>query len=179
MCNLSRPSLTQQTEGKPSSVIGTRLRRRSAEPSSSGSSRRRSHAVHPAPSPSWPRSPPSVSRRRLGSLAREAELRAHICASPAMDHKDEHSAHPDQEVEEEEDEEAKRAVGLGHQVPLKDQLELDKDDESLRRWKGQLLGQVDTEQLRETAEPKVKVLNMSILSPDRGSSTPTPSVRLE
>ncbi|CAD6272371.1 unnamed protein product [Miscanthus lutarioriparius] len=71
-------------------------------------------------------------------------------------------------VEEEEDEEGnKRIVVLGPQVPLKEQLELDKDDESLRRWKEQLLGQVDTEQLGETAEPEVKVLNLTILSPGR------------
>ncbi|KAJ1262373.1 hypothetical protein BS78_09G102600 [Paspalum vaginatum] len=70
--------------------------------------------------------------------------------------------------EEEEDEEGnKRAAVLGPQVPLKEQLELDKDDESLRRWKEQLLGQVDTEQLGETAEPEVKVLNLTILSPGR------------
>ncbi|GJM92104.1 hypothetical protein PR202_ga08534 [Eleusine coracana subsp. coracana] len=70
--------------------------------------------------------------------------------------------------EEEEDEEGnKRTVVLGPQVPLKEQLELDKDDESLRRWKEQLLGQVDTEQLGETAEPEVKVLNLTILSPGR------------
>lgn len=44
-----------------------------------------------------------------------------------MDHKDEHTGNPErEEVEEEEDEEAKRAVVLGPQVPLKEQLELDK-----------------------------------------------------
>ncbi|KAG8054243.1 hypothetical protein GUJ93_ZPchr0001g30847 [Zizania palustris] len=73
----------------------------------------------------------------------------------------------DVEEEEEDEEGNKRAVVLGPQVPLKEQLELDKDDESLRRWKEQLLGQVDTEQLGETAEPEVKVLNLTILSPDR------------
>ncbi|KAL5662039.1 hypothetical protein ACJX0J_029164, partial [Zea mays] len=41
------------------------------------------------------------------------------------------------------------------------------DDESLRRWKEQLLGQVDTEQLGETAEPEVKVVDLTILSPGR------------
>ncbi|CAN6360518.1 unnamed protein product [Urochloa humidicola] len=70
--------------------------------------------------------------------------------------------------EEGEDEDGnKRIVVLGPQVPLKEQLELDKDDESLRRWKEQLLGQVDTEQLGETAEPEVKVMNLTILSPGR------------
>ncbi|CAN6333487.1 unnamed protein product [Urochloa humidicola] len=70
--------------------------------------------------------------------------------------------------EEGEDEDGnKRIVVLGPQVPLKEQLELDKDDESLRMWKEQLLGQVDTEQLGETTEPEVKVMNMTILSPGR------------
>lgn len=73
----------------------------------------------------------------------------------------------DVEEEEEDEEGNKRIVVLGPQVPLKEQLELDKDDESLRRWKEQLLGQVDTEQLGETAEPEVKVLNLTILSPGR------------
>ncbi|CAM0884311.1 unnamed protein product [Alopecurus aequalis] len=87
------------------------------------------------------------------------------------DHKEKEKEHtggnPDVNEEEEEDEEAKRAVLLGPQVPLKEQLELDKDDESLRRWKEQLLGQVDTEQLGETAEPEVRVVDLTILSPDR------------
>ncbi|RLN27833.1 rho GDP-dissociation inhibitor 1-like [Panicum miliaceum] len=73
----------------------------------------------------------------------------------------------DNEEEEEDEEGNKRIVVLGPQVPLKEQLELDKDDESLRRWKEQLLGQVDTEQLGETAEPEVKVMNLTILSPGR------------
>ncbi|CAD6334171.1 unnamed protein product [Miscanthus lutarioriparius] len=81
----------------------------------------------------------------------------------------EHEKHDGADIEEEEEDEEghKRVVVLGPQVPLKEQLELDKDDESLRRWKEQLLGQVDTEQLGETAEPEVKVLNLTILSPGR------------
>ncbi|WVZ97983.1 hypothetical protein U9M48_043478 [Paspalum notatum var. saurae] len=87
-----------------------------------------------------------------------------------MDNKDkekEKEKHAEGEEEEEDEEGNKRAAVLGPQVPLKEQLELDKDDESLRRWKEQLLGQVDTEQLGETAEPEVKVLNLTILSPGR------------
>lgn len=80
--------------------------------------------------------------------------------------KEKHEGH-DAEEEEEDEDGNKRNVVLGPQVPLKEQLELDKDDESLRRWKEQLLGQVDTEQLGETAEPEVKVLNLTILSPGR------------
>ncbi|XP_066367782.1 rho GDP-dissociation inhibitor 1-like [Miscanthus floridulus] len=81
--------------------------------------------------------------------------------------KEKHANGTDVEEEEEDEEGNKRIVVLGPQVPLKEQLELDKDDESLRRWKEQLLGQVDTEQLGETAEPEVKVLNLTILSPGR------------
>ncbi|XP_066367748.1 rho GDP-dissociation inhibitor 1-like [Miscanthus floridulus] len=81
--------------------------------------------------------------------------------------KEKHADGTDVEEEEEDEEGNKRIVVLGPQVPLKEQLELDKDDESLRRWKEQLLGQVDTEQLGETAEPEVKVLNLTILSPGR------------
>lgn len=88
-----------------------------------------------------------------------------------QENENEHEKHADAgtDIEEEEEDEDghKRVVVLGPQVPLKEQLELDKDDESLRRWKEQLLGQVDTEQLGETAEPEVKVLNLTILSPGR------------
>lgn len=81
--------------------------------------------------------------------------------------KEKHDCGTDVEDEEEDEEGNKRVVVLGPQVPLKEQLELDKDDESLRRWKEQLLGQVDTEQLGETAEPEVTVLDLTILSPGR------------
>ncbi|KAG5252493.1 rho GDP-dissociation inhibitor [Salix suchowensis] len=48
--------------------------------------------------------------------------------------------------EEEDDEETnERKIELGPQYTLKEQLEKDKDDESLRRWKEQLLGAVDIE----------------------------------
>ncbi|RWW24888.1 hypothetical protein GW17_00010786 [Ensete ventricosum] len=48
-------------------------------------------------------------------------------------------------TEEEEDEEGKSAKGieLGPRVSLKTEIEKDKDDDSLRRWKEQLLGSVD------------------------------------
>ncbi|WOH03159.1 hypothetical protein DCAR_0522553 [Daucus carota subsp. sativus] len=47
--------------------------------------------------------------------------------------------------------------------------ELDKtlDDESLRRWKEQLLGAVDVNNVGESAEPEVKIISLSILSPGR------------
>ncbi|CAK9133392.1 unnamed protein product [Ilex paraguariensis] len=45
-------------------------------------------------------------------------------------------------TDNEEDEEGNK-IELGPQYTIKEQLEKDKDDESLRRWKEQLLGSVD------------------------------------
>ncbi|CAN6327055.1 unnamed protein product [Urochloa humidicola] len=73
----------------------------------------------------------------------------------------------DVEDDDYDDDDGKHTVALGPQVPLKDQLELDKDDDSLRRWKEQLLGDVDTTKLGETVEPEVTILNLTILSPGR------------
>ncbi|KAL1818039.1 hypothetical protein ACET3Z_020613 [Daucus carota] len=42
-----------------------------------------------------------------------------------------------------------------------------RDDESLRRWKEQLLGAVDVNNVGESAEPEVKIISLSILSPGR------------
>ncbi|XP_044460586.1 rho GDP-dissociation inhibitor 1-like [Mangifera indica] len=67
---------------------------------------------------------------------------------------------------EDEDEED-RKIELGPQCTLKQQLEKDKDDESLRRWKEQLLGSVDIDSVGETLEPEVKILSLSIKSPGR------------
>ncbi|KAM7271196.1 hypothetical protein ACFE04_030410 [Oxalis oulophora] len=69
--------------------------------------------------------------------------------------------------EEEEDENAASKIQLGPQCTLKEQLEKDKDDESLRKWKEQLLGSVDFDNIGETLEPEVKILSLSILSADR------------
>lgn len=41
------------------------------------------------------------------------------------------------------------------------------DDESLRRWKEQLLGSVDLNSVGETLEPDVKIMSLAILSPGR------------
>ncbi|KAL4190469.1 hypothetical protein AMTRI_Chr07g24950 [Amborella trichopoda] len=51
----------------------------------------------------------------------------------------------------------------GPLLPLKQQLELDKDDESLRRWKEKLLGQVDTN-LNGPTEAEVTFLSLGIIS---------------
>ncbi|PIA36817.1 hypothetical protein AQUCO_03200055v1 [Aquilegia coerulea] len=69
--------------------------------------------------------------------------------------------------EEEEDDDEERKIELGPQCTLKEQLEKDKDDESLRRWKEQLLGNVDVNSVAETLDPDVKILSLAILSPGR------------
>lgn len=58
-------------------------------------------------------------------------------------------------------------IQLGPKVSLKEHLEKDKDDESLRRWKEQLLGSVDASVVEEDQEPDVKILSLTIVSPDR------------
>ncbi|KAI3992853.1 hypothetical protein MKX01_028152 [Papaver californicum] len=75
--------------------------------------------------------------------------------------------HEDNCDEEETDVETDRELEVGPQFSLKEQLEKDKDDESLRRWKEQLLGSVDYAAVGETLEPQVEILSLSILSPDR------------
>lgn len=73
-------------------------------------------------------------------------------------------------VEEEDDEDGEKVpehIDLGPILSIKDQLEKDKDDESLRRWKEQLLGSVDLNSVGETLEPDVKIMSLSIQSPGR------------
>nr|GEU58179.1 Rho GDP-dissociation inhibitor 1-like [Tanacetum cinerariifolium] len=71
------------------------------------------------------------------------------------------------ESENEGDEVEDTKIELGPQCTLKDQLEKDKDDESLRKWKEQLLGNVDINDVGESLEAEVKILSLSILSPGR------------
>lgn len=62
----------------------------------------------------------------------------------------------------------------GPLVPLKEQLEKDKEDESLRRWKEKLLGCVESE-LNGQMEPEVTFHSIGILSDDVGEiNTPLP-----
>ncbi|XP_057526985.1 rho GDP-dissociation inhibitor 1-like isoform X1 [Amaranthus tricolor] len=68
---------------------------------------------------------------------------------------------------EHEDEDYDGKIDLGPQYTIKEQLEKDKDDESLRKWKEQLLGGVDLNVIGESLEPEVKILSLVILSPDR------------
>ncbi|KAK2443065.1 rho GDP-dissociation inhibitor [Trifolium repens] len=69
-------------------------------------------------------------------------------------------------TEEEEDEYGSK-IQLGPPCSLKEHLEKDKDDESLRKWKEQLLGSVDVNNIGETLEPEVNFTSLSIISPGR------------
>ncbi|KAH9305063.1 hypothetical protein KI387_009467, partial [Taxus chinensis] len=71
----------------------------------------------------------------------------------------------------EEEEHGDAKVGgdfvVGPLLPLKEQLEKDKEDESLRRWKEQLLGSLDIASMGEHLEADVKILSFGILSAGR------------
>ncbi|KAB1213465.1 Rho GDP-dissociation inhibitor 1 [Morella rubra] len=75
----------------------------------------------------------------------------------------------DDELEEEDDAELKfgKEFDLGPQFSLKEQLEKDKDDESLRKWKELLLGSIDLSIYGETKEPEVKIESLTIQCPGR------------
>ncbi|KAL9678520.1 hypothetical protein QQ045_016364 [Rhodiola kirilowii] len=68
---------------------------------------------------------------------------------------------------EDESEDVASKLELGPQRTLKEQLEQDKDDLSLRKWKEQLLGSVDLDNVGESLDPEVKILSLSILASDR------------
>uniref|UniRef100_A0A7C8Z618 Rho GDP-dissociation inhibitor n=1 Tax=Opuntia streptacantha TaxID=393608 RepID=A0A7C8Z618_OPUST len=70
-------------------------------------------------------------------------------------------------TEDDDDEDTTGKIDLGPQCSLKAQLEKDKDDESLRKWKEQLLGGVDLNAIGETLDPEVKILSLAIKSPGR------------
>ncbi|CAO2833634.1 unnamed protein product [Amaranthus hypochondriacus] len=67
----------------------------------------------------------------------------------------------------EDDEEDLNNIHLGPKCSIRQHFEKDKDDESLRKWKEQLLGNVDFESGEETLEPEVKILSLTIVSPGR------------
>ncbi|CAI8618533.1 unnamed protein product [Vicia faba] len=70
-------------------------------------------------------------------------------------------------LDEDEEEEHKVELDLGPQFSLKEQLEKDKDDESLRKWKEQLLGNVDVSAVGEKIEPEVKIVSLTIICQGR------------
>lgn len=71
------------------------------------------------------------------------------------------------EDDDEDESDVEGKIELGPQFTIKEQLEKDKDDESLRKWKEQLLGSVDINSIGETLEPDVKILSLAIKSPGR------------
>uniref|UniRef100_A0A5B7BWY8 Putative rho GDP-dissociation inhibitor 1 n=1 Tax=Davidia involucrata TaxID=16924 RepID=A0A5B7BWY8_DAVIN len=70
-------------------------------------------------------------------------------------------------TDQEEEEEEEAPIQLGPPCSIREHLEKDKDDESLRRWKEQLLGSVDVNSVGETLEADVKILSLTILSHGR------------
>ncbi|CAM8887570.1 hypothetical protein QQ045_024699 [Rhodiola kirilowii] len=69
---------------------------------------------------------------------------------------------------EDEGEDLAEKIQLGPRTSIKEQLEKDKDDESLRKWKEQLLGSLDIAAVGgEHLEPDVKILNLAIKSDKR------------
>ncbi|BFG42912.1 hypothetical protein CerSpe_291860 [Prunus speciosa] len=82
--------------------------------------------------------------------------------------------------EEEDDDDDDKSNGIasgfvpGPLVSLKEQIDKDKDDESLRRWKEKLLGCLEND-LNGQMEPEVKFHSIGIISDDFGEiSTPLP-----
>ncbi|KAK8575470.1 hypothetical protein V6N12_063142 [Hibiscus sabdariffa] len=71
------------------------------------------------------------------------------------------------EVHDDDDDGEGRKLELGPRRTLKEQLEKDKEDESLMRWKEQLLGTLDFNSIEENLEPDVKILSLAIRSPGR------------
>ncbi|KAJ4969077.1 hypothetical protein NE237_015778 [Protea cynaroides] len=92
---------------------------------------------------------------------------ASICSTGDEDDGDDDDPEHDDDDDDDKSKAGKEELDLGPQFSLKEQLEKDKDDESLRRWKEQLLGSVDITTVGEHAEPEVQILSLTILSPDR------------
>ncbi|XP_076954431.1 rho GDP-dissociation inhibitor 1-like [Bidens hawaiensis] len=70
-------------------------------------------------------------------------------------------------TEDDDKEDLQGKIQIGPRRTLKEQYEADKDDESLMRWKEQLLGAVDINSVAETLDPEVKILSLAIVSPGR------------
>ncbi|KAL3614956.1 Rab GDP dissociation inhibitor alpha [Castilleja foliolosa] len=68
---------------------------------------------------------------------------------------------------DDDEDDTENKIHLGPQLTLKELSEKDKDDESLRRWKEQLLGSVDINSAGETLDPEVKIVSLAIKSPGR------------
>uniref|UniRef100_A0A0E0LB07 Rho GDP-dissociation inhibitor 1 n=1 Tax=Oryza punctata TaxID=4537 RepID=A0A0E0LB07_ORYPU len=137
------------------------------EPSSSSSSAAAAAATISCSS-SDEEPPPSLEGKERGREAEEERAGA----GRSEEHREASSraAGEEEEDDEEEDEEEGKvaeAIDLGPRVSIKEQLEMDKEDESLRRWKEQLLGSVDLNSVGESLEPDVRITSLCILSPGR------------
>ncbi|XP_061992066.1 rho GDP-dissociation inhibitor 1-like [Rosa rugosa] len=92
---------------------------------------------------------------------------------PSLHHHDENDELKDEVDPDEEDELATfkcdKELVLGPKFSLKEQLEKDKDDESLRKWKQQLLGSVDLSALAvgESKEAEVRILSLTMMFRER------------
>ncbi|GMP99335.1 hypothetical protein CsSME_00046841 [Camellia sinensis var. sinensis] len=101
-----------------------------------------------------------------------------VCPAAAADDDDDY-ADNDDDVDDDDDDHRQDGGTIGEFVPspllpLKLQIDKDKDDESLRRWKEKLLGCVE-EDLNEQMEPEVIFHSIGIISDDFGEiSTPIP-----
>ncbi|KAF5810501.1 putative Rho protein GDP-dissociation inhibitor [Helianthus annuus] len=81
--------------------------------------------------------------------------------------------HDDDDVDVDDDEQHQEGFSKfvpGPLLPLKEQLDKDKDDESLRRWKEKLLGCVEGD-LNGEKDPEVKFLSIGVISKDVGEIT--------
>ncbi|KAG8072149.1 hypothetical protein GUJ93_ZPchr0006g43756 [Zizania palustris] len=111
--------------------------------------------------------PPEETKERVAAVAKNGAAEHGGDAPNGKQFSEAPHCRKDDVEEDEDEEEVPRAIDLGPIVSIKDQLEKDKDDESLRRWKEQLLGSVDLNSVGETLEPDVKIMSLSILSPGR------------
>ncbi|MCO5587323.1 hypothetical protein L7F22_041272 [Adiantum nelumboides] len=97
---------------------------------------------------------PSLSSPSGPSVLRKQFSRTSLCDSEEEEHPEASIAAQDEFVP-------------SPLVPLKQHLELDKEDESLRRWKEQLLGGIDLDPSDEKVDPEVEFVGLSILARGR------------
>ncbi|XP_061338728.1 rho GDP-dissociation inhibitor 1-like [Gastrolobium bilobum] len=115
----------------------------------------------------------SAAVRAVSSTTKDVSFNPHL--EEELKNSDGANTDDAEETEPEDDDDSKlesdRELDLGPQFSLKEQLEKDRDDESLRKWKEQLLGSVDISTVGESKDPEVKILSLTITSPDRPDLT--------
>ncbi|KAI4301062.1 hypothetical protein L6164_034379 [Bauhinia variegata] len=105
---------------------------------------------------------------------RSQELSEKEKPSEAFDGKKEYEEEDEDSDDNKEDHEVLSSFVPGPPVSLKEQIEKDKEDESLRRWKEKLLGCLESD-LDGRMEPEVKFHSIGIISDDFGEIvTPLP-----